>query len=436
MKKLKTAAKELNSIALPLIVQNMTGVLIAVTDQAIIGRISLEAFNAVGAVSSLFMLLAGIFGYISVQFNIDGGKASIKNNGDFADEFSSTLILNMIIGLFFFALFLSFSRPLFSIIYGFEGYMLDTAVSYSRIMSVYLFIQLLLFSFGAFFKIKKNTKWILIANLSAAVLNLLLDFILIIGMGFGVQAAAISNVVAKLLSLFIYVCLCRKEIKITLAKFTIYKTKMISTIKSSIPLMGQEILEGGVFSLAMIGIIARIGYYQLTAYLALTLIISFVMMPAYMYGSAILTLVSQIDAKHDKGSYALLPKVGLLLSATIFIGVAVLLFILRNLFLNLITDNNYATSIASFFMIFMIFVRLFEVVGIVYKYSLQVIGHSKFVLYRTATVNLIAVVILLLTTQFFSFGLYGVFVALLLNYCVTSILYILKYRKALSTNLL
>ena len=409
----------------------MSWVLITATDQAIIGRISVEAFNAVGAVGSLLFLLAGILSYISVQFNITGGKASIKNDGDFTDEFSSSLVLNTFIGLFFFVLFVAFSRPLFSIIYGFEGNMLDMAVVYSRIMSVYMFIQLLLFCFGAFFKIKKNTKWILVANLSAALLNLLLDFIFIIGLGFGIRAAAISNVVAKLVSLCIYLWLCRNEIKISLAKFAIYKKKMISAIKNSIPLMGQEVLEGSVFSLTILAIIARIGYYQLTAYIILTLILRFVMMPAYMYGSAILTLVSQIDGEREKEKYTLLPKVGLALSFIIFAVAAILVFVFRNLLPDLITNNVYAADIASFFIIFMILVGLCELVGIVYKYSLQVLGQAKFVLYGTAIVNLVAAIVLLATTQVLNLGLYGVFIALFLNYTVVSAMYILKYGKIL-----
>ena len=435
LEKFRLASKDLNRIALPLIIQNMTSVIIVATDKAIIGRVSPEAFNAVGVVGALLSLLAGIFGYISVQFNIAGGKASIKENGssELADEFTSAIFLNVIIGIFFFVTLLLFSRPLFAVLYGFEGYMLDAAVAYASIMSIYLLLQLLLFSFGSLFKIKRNTKWILYVSLSVMGINLLLDFIFIIGMGFGVRAAAISNVIAKSIGLAIYVILCRKEIKISIDRFAIYGNKMVLTIKNSIPLMGQEVLEGSVFSLAVISVIARVGDYHLSAYLVLTLILSFIMMPVYMYGSAILTLVSQIDSKYEKEKYSLLPKVGLILSLAIFIAISVVFYIFRDLLPFAITNNDDVAKIASSFLIFMVIANIFEVVSTIYKYSLQVIGLSKFVLYRTAIINLVAAIILVVTTQVFRFELYGVFICLFVNYSVASLVYFFKYKTTIQT---
>jgi len=430
IKQFKLTTKELNKIALPLIIQNMAGVVVVAADQAIIGRISPEAFIAVGTVGSLIFLLAGILGYISVQFNITGGKASIKEDGasDLSDEFNAAIFLNIIVGLFFLAVLFLFCRPLFSILYGFDGYMLDIAVSYARIMSVYLLLQLLLFSFGALFKIKKNTKWILYISSFAMILNLLLDFALVIGLGMGVRAAAINNVAAKVVSLAIYIFLCRKEVNISMSRIAIYKAKMMSTLKSSIPLMGQEVLAGSVFTLAITAIIARIGEYHLAAYLILILIISFAMMPVYMYGSAILTLTSQIESTTDKDSYLKLPKVGLIISASIYISVAILFYIFRDLLPSFITSNIDVIEVTSMFLVYITFARLFDVVSTTYKYSLQVVGEAKFILYRTALINLFAVIILVITTMVFNLGLYGVFICLLVNYAMASVVYISKYR--------
>ena len=262
-------------------------------------------------------------------------------------------------------------------------------------------------------------------------INLLLDFIFIIRMGFGVRAAAISNVMSKLVGLVMYIVLCRKEIRITLDRFAIYKRKMMATIKGCLPLMGQELLEGSVFSLAVLAIIARIGDYHLAAYLILTLILSFVMMPVYMYGSAILTLASQIDSSREEEKFFTLPKTGLILSLLIYIVVAVLLYIFRDVLPLIVTDNTDVVDIAAWFFAFMLIARLFEIVSTIYRYSLQVIGQSKFVLYQTAIFNLLTVIILVTTTQVFNLGLYGVFVCLLINYTIVSIVYILKYNKTI-----
>ena len=49
--------KELNGIAFPLIVQNIATTAIVVADAAIVGRLSKQAFNAVGVVGALFSSL-------------------------------------------------------------------------------------------------------------------------------------------------------------------------------------------------------------------------------------------------------------------------------------------------------------------------------------------------------------------------------------------
>lgn len=66
--------KELNKFAFPLIIQNITGMLIGLVDEMFIGRISTEAYGAIGIMVALMNLLAGIFGNIAVTFNIEGAK--------------------------------------------------------------------------------------------------------------------------------------------------------------------------------------------------------------------------------------------------------------------------------------------------------------------------------------------------------------------------
>jgi multidrug efflux pump len=76
MKKLiSNETKELNNIAVPLIIQSMAGLIIGFTDQAMVGRISILAYSAVGVISSLLSLLAGVLGFTSVVFNINGAKS-------------------------------------------------------------------------------------------------------------------------------------------------------------------------------------------------------------------------------------------------------------------------------------------------------------------------------------------------------------------------
>lgn len=66
---MRAKIKEINLIALPLLLQSITGLALGLVDQAMIGRISIEAFAAVGVIVALLYTITGILGSIAVAFN-------------------------------------------------------------------------------------------------------------------------------------------------------------------------------------------------------------------------------------------------------------------------------------------------------------------------------------------------------------------------------
>lgn len=74
---------ELNSFAIPLIIQFVASYLIGLTDQAIIGRISVEAYGVIGVVNSFNYMLLGIVGSVSIIFNSCWIVSGICSESDF-----------------------------------------------------------------------------------------------------------------------------------------------------------------------------------------------------------------------------------------------------------------------------------------------------------------------------------------------------------------
>ena len=426
----KEKTRRLNEIALPLIVQNLSGMTIITADKAIIGRISPEAFNAVGVVGGLFFLLVGVLGFVSVQFNIFGGKAlGLDDEDGFRDYFSSVLLLNVIIGVLLMAGILLFITPILSVLYGLYSETLYLAQAYANIMIIYFPIQLLLFSFSALLKIKRKTKWIMIVSLSAALVNLLLDFIFIAWLGFGIRVAAMTNIVAVTLHLLTFLWICRKELSFSMAKLKNYCSKMTEILKHSLPLMGQDILEGSVFTVVLVAFIARISDYHLAAYFVLVQFMGIALIPSYMYGSAVLNLLSQASGENDK---SLIPKTATTLAGGIYLVLGVLFVMLRNYLPAVITDNVYVIGIAGSFMIFIVAARFFEVSANVYRYALQTLGESKFVLYLAAVVNTITVILMFIFVQVLEMGLHGAFICLFINHVTIFAFHKVRYKKIIS----
>lgn len=435
-KLIKNEAKELNNIALPLIIQSITGLIIGFTDQAMVGRISIFAYSAIGVVVSLLSLLAGILGYTSVVFNINGAKALGKEDtADFQDEFISCLILNILIGLAFFIIIILFKIPILSLLYGFKGKILDEAINYLNIMSVYILIELLLFNFSALFKIKKMTKWVLIGSTTSSIINVILDYGLIFGnLGLpklGGKGAAIGTIVSLVINLLFYICICKNYIEFDYRKIDIYKYKIKNNIKESIPLMGQEVLEGSIFVITINAIISRIGVVELSAYLILTELINIILIPMYMYGSATLTLISQNDGKNDRKSLISIPKLSILISMIIYLFLSILFIAFREYLPQLITNDKKVILIASNLLIYIIISNIFNPFCTIYKYSLQSLNESKFVLINTAKVNFLSLFTMFFLIYTFKIEMYGIFISLFFNYVIVFIIYFKKYNSCI-----
>ena len=426
--------KQLNTIAIPLIIQSISSLIISFTDQALVGRISIYAFSSIGVITTLLSFIAGILGFISVSFNIRASKLIGKNNlEEFKDEFISSLLLNTFIGLIFVVLIIFSAKQILVIFYNFSGTILSEALKYFNIMSLYILIQLLLFNFSAYFKVIKNTKYILISSLSASILNILLDYIFIFGkLGFpqlGVTGAAMASIISLLLNLLIYILIAKKDIVLNISKFKKYWYIIKQELIDSIPLMGQELLEGSIFVIFINAILARIGLIELTSYLLVSQFISIILMPMYMYGSATLTLVSENSEQTDFKLLKLIPKYSIKLSITIYILLSFILILFKNQVPKLITDNNSVINYSSNILVILLLINLLNPIQTIYKYALQAYSDSTFVLYSTAFINFVSLIVMSTLVFIFKVNINGLFIGFLRNYILLIYVYIKRYNK-------
>lgn len=428
---------ELNSFAIPLIIQFVASYLIGLTDQAIIGRISVEAYGVIGVVNSFNYMLLGVVGSVSIILNIRAGDALERKDGDtFRREFMSSILLGCFIGvLLFLGTHLS-KKLILGTLYGFEGILLSTGLDFFTIMSPYGLLQLLIFIFGQYFKVKNNTKWLLVGSFLASVLNLILDCLFVLGvMGFprfGVKGAAASTMIAMLLNLMILIVKSKADIRFRLGLLSQYASLAKKHVYESLPLAGQEILEGSVFVVAINSIITRIGAVELSTYLILQQLLKFLFVPMNMYSSAVLTLVSQ-NKKNivERRRY---PWVGCCLSMFFYCLISVIFLVFRLLIPQIITNNADVIYQSSGLILFTVLTHGMMPACTIYKSALTSIGEGKFILYKTAMVNAGILMCAILFTLVFKMGLKGILLCNFLNSLCLFGVYYLKYKVLIKEN--
>ena len=433
-----TRVKELNKFALPLIVQSIAGQILVLGDHALIGRISVEAYSVTGIISNILYTIAGVAGCITLVLNIRAGKAMGENNEQlYKDEFSTSLLLSLYLGVIFAVLLNISSNMVLTDLWGYSGAMFDIGLDYIRIMSPYLLLQLLLFAFATKLKVLQKTKWIMIGSTISNVVDLLVDYVLIFGkFGFpqmGVNAVSISTIFSMCLNLGIYIWVCRKEIGVKLQRIGIYHHLMIKQIKQSIPFMGQELLDGSIFAFVISTMVARIGVIETAGYTISKQLLNLIEMPMYMYASATLTLVSMSYGAKNRTEISEYTKLAIRLSYFFVIVVASIFIIFKEQLPRIITDDMAAQNYASSVFVYIVVAYSCNGLSTILRNALQALSESKFVLYSTAIVNTIVMVLLLLIVELLGLQLIGVLACLFLNYAIISIIYWVKFDRKMKS---
>ena len=156
-------------------------------------------------------------------------------------------------------------------------------------------------------------------------------------------------------------------------------------------------------------------------------------MPMYMYGTAILILISQSEENSE--TLRKIPRAGIIISTSIYLILATLSWIFRENISLMFTDKTEVVSQMINLMLFLLIAHIFNPVSTVYKYSLQAVGESKFVLFRTAAINIVTFLVMIAFIYGFKlgiYGIYGIFISLFLNYFILYLIYKIKFTHKMS----
>lgn len=429
--------KSINSMAFPLILNSISSLIIGLVDQAMVGRISIFAYGAVGVVATTLYSISGILGMIGVSFNILGAQSKgLDDKDDLFNKTRITMALSLFIGVLFYIFILFFKVPILKICFGLDGEILNEAIKYINIYSMSVGLTLILFVFSALFKILKQTKWIFYGSLSASISNLILDYILIFGkLGFpkmGVTGAAIGSIIALLINVIIYIFAVRNT-GILKLKVNDCKVYIKQLLKVTTPLMGQEFLEGTLFNISIIAIISRIGVVEVAAYTLLWNVLNVLLMPMYAYSSASLNFVSEYSVGKYKKKLKTIPEICLMMSFLFYIVISLVYIVFKTPVLGLMTNNITIINFAGAYIILAIFTQFFNFPHSIYKYSLQGISEERWVFIVSLIVNIISMTIIICLVFIFKMTLSGIYIGIGINYLLLCILFYYKYNKTIYT---
>ncbi len=295
-------------------------------------------------------------------------------------------------------------------------------------------------AFAAFFSGRGKTNVVMAIDGGAAVINLVLDYVMIFGkLGFpemGIIGAGWATVIALWLKLFIYFALYAR-------KTNRLKFNTVTGLRFHRKLFGRLIWFGGPsgvqFLLDVLGFnvfILLMGRLQPIETAATTMafsISSLAFMPIYGFSIAASILVGQRIAENKTDLASRATWTTLTLGMIYMGGMSLLYIFVPGLFLNgFLSESTFADkealfATASTLLLFVAAYSLFDAMLMIFCAAIKGAGDTRFVLYVSLVMSIFLATASWLAVEEFEFNVYGCWTIVTTWVCVVGVIYLLRF---------
>lgn len=232
--------KNMVMFVVPLILGNILQLLYNAADLVVVSRFAgSNAMASVGATGSLNALIVSLFIGLSVGASVVvSRRIGARDNSGIHRSVHSSMLLAVVLGIAAMVIGVSISEPLLRAMGTPEGAVLKGAVLYMRI---YFFAvpAVLIYNFGAsILRAVGDTRRPLYILAVSGIVNVVLNLVLVINFGMGVDGVAIATAVSNILSaMAVVVILLRAEgsYRLNIKSLRFYKEELTEVIKVGLP---------------------------------------------------------------------------------------------------------------------------------------------------------------------------------------------------------
>jgi putative MATE family efflux protein len=284
------------SFAVPLLIGNLFQQLYNVADTFIVGRtIGLEALAAVGCTGSInFLILGFMMGFTQGASIITSQRFGAGNGNGIRKSFASSAVLGLGVSAALMAVSISSARPLLMLLRT-PPEILEAAYSY--IMVIYWGIPAsLLFNLCSnMMRAVGDSFTPLVFLVIACVINIILDYVFILGFHTGVEGAAYATVIAQLLSGILCILMIIKKLpvlRLTKEDWKLDIQEILEHLRIALPMGFQmSIIAIGVVTVTFA--LNGLGTIAVAAYTTSQKIDMVATMPLGSFGVAMTTYTAQ-----------------------------------------------------------------------------------------------------------------------------------------------
>lgn len=300
-------------VAVPLMLGTFVQSIVMITDSAFLSRYSAISFDASGNAGLIYVtLFMGLIGLGDATQVIIARRVGQGLKKQVNSIFQSSIFLLACFAILFFALTQTFIGDLI-MSYSKNKLLAQEQIDFLRFRSFGFIFGLLMIAINSFFMAIGKTWIILIGNGIFACSNILLDYLLIFGVGpippMGVEGAALASTISEALTsiVLLIVLLKSEERKVyqIFYKFEVTLTRIKNIFKVGIPLMFQGFIALGSWTIFFI-FIEQMSTFNLTVSQTIRSIYFLAFVPIFGFAGTAKTYVAQYM---DHGDKAVIPKI-------------------------------------------------------------------------------------------------------------------------------
>jgi putative MATE family efflux protein len=374
---IKNPKKALFVLAIPTFIGMLFQALYNVVDTAFIGRLGSNALAGLTYAFPIFFI------FIAINVGITTGMGSRisrflgeKNKKQAENAAIHGLFISLIFAVLVFLLGTLFAEPLFRLL-GASGEVLQLAMDYINIVFIGIFFMFPMWVFLTIFTSQGDAKTGMKIQIFSLVLNIILDPILIYGLGYGVKGAAIATSIAFFFGLILslYYARTKSVLHIGLSSFKFSKKILKDILKVGFP-ASLMMITMSIFFMFVNKFMSTFSFEHVAAFGISFRLESLLIMPIVAMSFAVLTLSGMF---YGAKRYDLLKKIsiyGIKLSFLIALVTSLIIFLFPVLFLRIFTDEVTLVNIGIPYIRLIVFTYPFIAISLLISRIIQGMGEG------------------------------------------------------------
>ena len=425
----KVALVSLITLSIPTILEEVFATLLQYVDTAMVGRLGEKATAAVSTTTSIGWLINSIPGAIAIAMLAIASKANGAGQDEKLKKLAGQSILYaFVVGVILEILALVLS-PFIPIWMGVEEDIVRPASLYFSITSITLIFRTSARVFAAMIRSLKDTRSPMCISVAENILNVILNFVFIYGLGLGVVGAAIASCISfgiGGIAMFLMM-LSKKQLRPSFVDLKPDKDIWMEALPIGYPVLGATVVSCMGY-IVFAGMVSGMGTIIFAAHSIAVTAEQIVYIPGYGLRAATSTLIGNALGEGNTAKLSATRKMTILMTMVIMLVNGTLLFLFAYPFMQIFTNSTEVVIIGSKMLKLVSFSEIFFGLMIVLEGISYGMGQTKHIFVcESFSMWGVRIVGTFLCVKIFGLGLTAVWICMIAdNICKAVLLFIFR----------